>query len=90
MCIRDSLITLVEQVKSEENILLISDFYRKIAEIITEEPVPFIYERLGVRYAHFLLDEFQDTSHLQWINMIPLVHNSLAAINSNLIVGDGK
>lgn len=84
------LITLVEQVKSEENVLLISDFYRKIAEIITEEPVPFIYERLGVRYAHFLLDEFQDTSHLQWINMIPLVHNSLAAQNSNLIVGDGK
>ena len=84
------LITLVEQVKSEENVLLISDFYRKIAEIITEEPVPFIYERLGVRYAHFLLDEFQDTSHLQWINMIPLVHNSLAGKNSNLIVGDGK
>lgn len=84
------LIKLVEQVKSEENILLISDFYRKIAEIITEEPVPFIYERLGVRYAHFLLDEFQDTSHLQWINMIPLVHNSLASGNSNLIVGDGK
>lgn len=84
------LIKLVEQVKSEENVLLISDFYRKIAEIITEEPVPFIYERLGVRYAHFLLDEFQDTSHLQWINMIPLVHNSLASKNSNLIVGDGK
>lgn len=84
------LIKLVEQVKSDENVLLISDFYRKIAEIITEEPVPFIYERLGVRYAHFLLDEFQDTSHLQWINMIPLVHNSLASKNSNLIVGDGK
>jgi ATP-dependent exoDNAse (exonuclease V) beta subunit len=84
------LIKLVEQVKSEENVLLISDFYRKIAEIITEEPVPFIYERLGVRYAHFLLDEFQDTSHMQWINMIPLVHNSLASENSNLIVGDGK
>ncbi len=84
------LIKLVEQVKSEENVLLISDFYRKIAEIITEEPVPFIYERLGVRYAHFLLDEFQDTSHMQWINMIPLLHNSLASENSNLIVGDGK
>lgn len=84
------LLQLVEQLKSEENILLISDFYRKIATIITEEPVPFIYERLGVRYSHFLLDEFQDTSHMQWINMIPLVHNSLASENSNLIVGDGK
>lgn len=84
------LLTLVEQIKSEENILLISDFYQKIAAIITEEPVPFIYERLGVRYEHFLLDEFQDTSHLQWINMIPLVHNALAQHKTNLIVGDGK
>ncbi|MBL7899408.1 MAG: UvrD-helicase domain-containing protein, partial [Crocinitomicaceae bacterium] len=41
-------------------------------------------------YEHFLLDEFQDTSHLQWINMIPLIHNSLATGNLNLIVGDGK
>lgn len=84
------LVSMVEQIKEEENILLISDFYKKIAEIITEEPVPFIYERLGVRYQHFLLDEFQDTSYMQWINMIPLVHNSLASKNSNLIVGDGK
>lgn len=84
------LLALVEQLKSEENILLISDFYQKIAAIITEEPVPFIYERLGVRYEHFLLDEFQDTSHLQWINLIPLIHNALAQHKTNLIVGDGK
>lgn len=79
-----------EEIKEEENILLISDFYKKIAEIIIEEPVPFIYERLGVRYDHFLLDEFQDTSHLQWINIIPLLHNSLSQKKTNLIVGDGK
>jgi len=84
------ILTLTEDLKEEENILLISDFYKKIAEIITNEPVPFIYERLGVRYDHFLLDEFQDTSHLQWINMIPLLHNSLSQSKSNLIVGDGK
>ena len=84
------LLKLIEGIKEEENILLISDFYKKIAEIISKEPVPFIYERMGVRYEHFLLDEFQDTSHLQWINMIPLVHNSLASGNTNLIVGDGK
>jgi ATP-dependent exoDNAse (exonuclease V) beta subunit len=84
------ILTLTENLKEEENILLISDFYKKIADIITNEPVPFIYERLGVRYDHFLLDEFQDTSHLQWINMIPLLHNSLSQSKSNLIVGDGK
>jgi ATP-dependent exoDNAse (exonuclease V) beta subunit len=84
------LLTLVEGIKEEQNILLISDFYKKISEIIVNEKIPFIYERMGNRYEHFLLDEFQDTSHLQWINMIPLIHNSLAAGNTNLIVGDGK
>ena len=79
-----------EDIKKEDNILLISDFYKEIAKLIAEEPVPFIYERLGVRYDHFLLDEFQDTSHLQWLNLIPLVHNSLSSKKSNLIVGDGK
>ena len=84
------LMELIDKVKEEENILLISDFYKEIADIITKERVPFIYERLGVRYQHFLLDEFQDTSELQWINLIPLVHNSLAQQHKNLIVGDGK
>ena len=84
------LLTLVDGIKEEQNILLISDFYKKISEIIVNEKIPFIYERMGNRYEHFLLDEFQDTSHLQWINMIPLIHNSLAAGNPNLIVGDGK
>jgi ATP-dependent exoDNAse (exonuclease V) beta subunit len=84
------LLKIVDEVKEDENILLMTDFYKKISDIIAKEPVPFIYERLGIRYQHFLLDEFQDTSHLQWVNMIPLVHNSLAAAETNLIVGDGK
>ena len=84
------LLKIVDEVKEDENILLMTDFYKKISDIIAKEPVPFIYERLGIRYKHFLLDEFQDTSHLQWVNMIPLVHNSLASAESNLIVGDGK
>ncbi len=84
------LLELIDKVKEDENVLLISDFYKEIADIIAKERVPFIYERLGVRYQHFLLDEFQDTSELQWINLIPLVHNSLAQQHENLIVGDGK
>lgn len=84
------LLMLVEGIKEEQNILLISDFYKKISDIIVNEKIPFIYERMGNRYEHFLLDEFQDTSHLQWINMIPLIHNSLSSGNTNLIVGDGK
>lgn len=84
------LLKIVEELKEEENILLISDFYQKISDLIIKEPIPFIYEHLGTRYEHFLLDEFQDTSKLQWLNMVPLVHNALASNNLNLIVGDGK
>jgi ATP-dependent exoDNAse (exonuclease V) beta subunit len=76
--------------KDEERIVFISDFNRKIFEIIQNEPAPFIYERLGERYRHFLLDEFQDTSSLQWQNILPLLDNSLANGWYNMLVGDGK
>lgn len=76
--------------KQEERLVFISEFNHKIFEIINNEPTPFIYERLGERYQHFLLDEFQDTSSLQWQNILPLLDNSLAGGWYNLIVGDGK
>ncbi|MGZ3932061.1 MAG: UvrD-helicase domain-containing protein, partial [Bacteroidia bacterium] len=81
---------IAEEFKREEQIVFISEFNTKIAKIVSEEPAPFIYERLGERYSHFLLDEFQDTSTLQWLNILPLIDNSLAAGKFNLIVGDGK
>ena len=51
---------------------------------------PFIYERVGTRYHHYLLDEFQDTSTMQWKNLFPLLKESLSQYHSNLIVGDVK
>lgn len=80
----------MEQFKEENNIKHISEFNSAIAEIIRKEPTPFIYERLGERYHHFLIDEFQDTSVMQWHNLLPLVHNSLSEGYQNLIVGDAK
>lgn len=76
--------------KQEERLVFISEFNQKIFEIINNEPTPFIYERLGERYHHYLLDEFQDTSSLQWQNILPLLDNSLSNGWFNLIVGDGK
>ena len=84
------LLDITKEIKEQDNVLLISDFYQTISDVISKEPVPFIYERLGVRYEHFLLDEFQDTSHLQWVNLVPLLHNSVSMHKENLIVGDGK
>lgn len=80
----------LERSKAETNSIHISDNNKKIAEIIATEPVPYIYERVGERYHHILIDEFQDTSTLQWHNLMPLIENALAENNFNLIVGDAK
>lgn len=81
---------IIEEIKEQNSIVLISEFNKQISKIIANEPVPFIYERLGERYKHFLIDEFQDTSIMQWQNLIPLIDNSLSEGHFNLIVGDGK
>jgi ATP-dependent exoDNAse (exonuclease V) beta subunit len=74
----------------ENNKLLISEFNRRISSVVKEQPAPFIYERIGERYLHYLIDEFQDTSILQWHNLLPLVENALASNRMNLVVGDAK
>ena len=68
----------------------ISEFNQRIKAIVESEPVPFLYERLGSRYNHILIDEFQDTSRLQFANLMPLIENALSAGHMNLVVGDGK
>jgi ATP-dependent exoDNAse (exonuclease V) beta subunit len=80
----------LDEWKKNNEVLLISDFNRMIHSIITRNPAPFIYERIGQRYRHYLVDEFQDTSVLQWQNFIPLIENSLAHDFQSMIVGDGK
>ncbi|MBS4012590.1 MAG: UvrD-helicase domain-containing protein [Bacteroidetes bacterium] len=80
----------LEEIKSSNAVLHISDFNKRIAEIVSQQPVPFIYERLGEKYQHYMIDEFQDTSLLQWQNLLPLVENALANGNMNLVVGDCK
>lgn len=77
-------------IKEEQNIVHISDFNKIIAAIVMKEPAPFFYERIGERYHHYLIDEFQDTSITQWQNLLPLVENSLAQNRFNMVVGDGK
>ncbi|MBW3128622.1 UvrD-helicase domain-containing protein [Hymenobacter profundi] len=80
----------VDQLSRERNVVLIAEFNRRIANIVLREPVPFLYERLGERYQHLLIDEFQDTSVLQWNNLLPLVENAVANGNLSLAVGDAK
>jgi ATP-dependent exoDNAse (exonuclease V) beta subunit len=78
------------QVKDEENMLLISDANEFLKEITRENDAPFIYEKVGNQYKNYLIDEFQDTSGFQWASFKPLLENSLAQGNINLLVGDVK
>ncbi len=80
----------LEGFKRQHNLVHISEFNSRIARIVMHEPVPFIYERLGEKYHHLMIDEFQDTSRLQWLNFVPLMENALAGGYFNLVVGDGK
>ena len=78
-------------IKEEHNIRLISEFNQLISNNIKGEPAPFIYERIGQKFMHYFIDEMQDTSVLQWQNLIPLIDNALAQEQSNLLlVGDAK
>jgi ATP-dependent exoDNAse (exonuclease V) beta subunit len=86
----------VNLIKKEENSLLISDFNKLISNTIKNQPAPFIYERIGEKYRHYFIDEFQDTSQLQWENLVPLIGNALESEDlsgnrgSLLLVGDAK
>ena len=81
----------IEVLKNEENFLLISEFNKLVNEEIKNQPAPFIYEKIGAKFSHFFIDEFQDTSKMQWENLKPLIENSLSSENSTLtLAGDPK
>ena len=81
----------LSNIKAENNTILISEFSKIINEEIKNQPAPFIYEKIGCKYKNYFIDEFQDTSNLQWGNLIPLLENSLSSENSSLTIsGDAK
>jgi len=89
---------LQESYSRENEVVHISEFNKRVAQVVAEEPAPFIYERIGTRYHNYLIDEFQDTSRLQWLNMLPLLDEAMTyefretaeAGTHSLVVGDGK
>lgn len=85
-CLRKAFDDLVK----EKNVLDLDNCNTLLKGIIDGTDAPFIYEKMGVRYEHFLLDEFQDTSRVQWENFLPLLMNSISQGFYNLVVGDVK
>src|SRR5690606_18317771 len=86
----------IDNIKKDRSLVLISDFNPTIAAQVQDQPAPFIYERLGERYRNYFIDEFQDTSEMQWTNMIPLIDHALSGdaqmgeTAALTLVGDAK
>lgn len=81
----------LNSIKEQNNIRLSAEFNQLISDKIKREPAPFIYERLGEKFQHYFIDEMQDTSLLQWQNLIPLIDNALSQEQGSLLlVGDAK
>jgi len=80
----------VKEICREKGIILISDSGHLLKDVIADSETPFVYEKTGSVYSHFMIDEFQDTSGLQWNNFRPLIGNSLSENNLSMVVGDVK
>ena len=78
------------EICKSKDCLLISSTSDFINKIIDGSDTPFIYEKVGVRTEHFMIDEFQDTSKLQWENFVPLLKEAVSRGNESMIVGDVK
>ncbi|MFB3885003.1 MAG: UvrD-helicase domain-containing protein [Thermodesulfobacteriota bacterium] len=81
---------ILEEVKKREGIVFIHDINKKLSDYLDRDIVPDVYFRLGETIYHYLIDEFQDTSPIQWANLFPLIENSLSQGGSLFAVGDTK
>ena len=80
----------INELCRDNNLFLISGTNHLLNRIIDDNETPFLYEKTGTRYSHFMIDEFQDTSTLQYKNFMPLISESLANNKHSLLVGDVK
>ena len=81
----------VRQLNADANRFLLSDTQQLLHALIGESDSPFIFEKIGTQLEHVMIDEFQDTSTVQWQNFCVLLAEAMSHENtSNLIVGDVK
>ena len=78
------------QYRKENKVITLSDTNRLLLESVSSSDTPLVYEKTGNKYAYYLLDEFQDTSTIQWENIRPLISEVLANNKQALLVGDVK
>lgn len=82
----------IDALSAEDNIVHISEINAMLSQLIGENDAPFIFEKAGNYYSHYMIDEFQDTSVLQWRNFIPLLYNAASQSEQMpvMLVGDVK
>ena len=81
----------LQELKREGKLMLISDAPSLIQALIKDNnDAPFLYEKIGTRIEHHMIDEFQDTSSMQYENFVPLLRNAESQGKDCLIVGDAK
>jgi len=80
----------IRKLSTDEGFMLLADSGPLLREFVKETDAPFVYEKAGTRYENFMIDEFQDTSVIQWQNFKPLIENSLAQGGFSMVVGDVK
>ena len=76
--------------RDEKEVILLSDISELLYEVIKDEDIPFVFEKVGNTFRNFLIDEFQDTSFYLWKNFKSLIKESLSSGDENIIVGDIK
>ncbi|MCQ2229667.1 MAG: UvrD-helicase domain-containing protein [Bacteroidales bacterium] len=81
---------MMQEYVSQNHVMLLSKSNELLQKLIDNSSVPFIYEKIGTRFNNIMIDEFQDTSIMQWNNFEPLVANCLHNNNRCLLVGDIK
>ena len=80
----------LSEYKDENNMMLLADAPKFLHGVIQDSDTPYVYEKVGSFYRNYLIDEFQDTSNMQWKNFLPLVSNGLDQGYASMVVGDVK
>lgn len=80
----------IEEYEHQNHLLLIPRVNQLLDQIIDGDDTPFVYDRVGVRLHHYVIDEFQDTAKLQWSNFHPLIKEARSSGHENFVVGDAK
>jgi ATP-dependent exoDNAse (exonuclease V) beta subunit len=80
----------LKNIREKQKVRFIEDINKELKILFEEFSIPFVFYRIGEKFIHYLVDEFQDTSRDQWQNLVPLIDNALSEGGSFFYVGDPK